>query len=279
MEEASLADQGDDLMDLPPGFRFHPTDEEIISYYLTERVMNSSFSARAIGEVDLNKCEPWDLPSNLSLYLSLWVLWFFGFGIWGVISNLLLDLIVQRKQRWERRNGISFAREIGSILQAWERIELPNLDTGRPLERIKRFTRGRVVLLGWRRPLFSTEGEPPKERKAIGSCTNTDWKANSHITTSPKPQRYIYMPYNIPFSLLSFCSNPTPCLCAFSMIIIIIFFANGLALVIFFCFLVNSEGYSIFMWSIWKFCCRMNGSSVGYSTRARGSNEVLFLRR
>lgn len=66
MEEASLADQGGDvdLIDLPPGFRFHPTDEEIISHYLTEKVMNSSFSARAIGEVDLNKCEPWDLPSN-----------------------------------------------------------------------------------------------------------------------------------------------------------------------------------------------------------------------
>ena len=72
MEEASLADQGDDLMDLPPGFRFHPTDEEIISYYLTERVMNSSFSARAIGEVDLNKCEPWDLPKKAKMGEKEW---------------------------------------------------------------------------------------------------------------------------------------------------------------------------------------------------------------
>ena len=78
MEEASLVNQGeDDLMDLPPGFRFHPTDEEIISYYLTEKVMNCSFSARAVGEVDLNKSEPWDLPSNLSLsfYLTSMVIW------------------------------------------------------------------------------------------------------------------------------------------------------------------------------------------------------------
>lgn len=53
-----------ELIDLPPGFRFHPTDEEIITCYLTEKVMNSNFSASAIGEADLNKCEPWDLPSE-----------------------------------------------------------------------------------------------------------------------------------------------------------------------------------------------------------------------
>lgn len=47
---------------LPPGFRFHPTDEELVSYYLTKKVLDSSFAVRAIAEVDLNKCEPWDLP-------------------------------------------------------------------------------------------------------------------------------------------------------------------------------------------------------------------------
>lgn len=47
---------------LPPGFRFHPTDEELITYYLTHKVSDYGFVARAIAEVDLNKCEPWDLP-------------------------------------------------------------------------------------------------------------------------------------------------------------------------------------------------------------------------
>jgi hypothetical protein len=47
---------------LPPGFRFHPTDEELVSYYLTKKVLDSSFAVHAIAEVDLNKCEPWDLP-------------------------------------------------------------------------------------------------------------------------------------------------------------------------------------------------------------------------
>ncbi|MCL7050285.1 hypothetical protein MKW94_000064 [Papaver nudicaule] len=47
---------------LPPGFRFHPTDEELITYYLIKKVLDSSFTVKAIAEVDLNKCEPWDLP-------------------------------------------------------------------------------------------------------------------------------------------------------------------------------------------------------------------------
>lgn len=69
MEEAIVVNKlGEDLIDLPPGFRFHPTDEEIITYYLTEKVMNSSFSATAIGEADLNKCEPWDLPSKFFFF-------------------------------------------------------------------------------------------------------------------------------------------------------------------------------------------------------------------
>ncbi|KAF3792472.1 CUP-SHAPED COTYLEDON 2 protein [Nymphaea thermarum] len=47
---------------LPPGFRFHPTDEELVAYYLTRKVADSAFVAKAITVVDLNRCEPWDLP-------------------------------------------------------------------------------------------------------------------------------------------------------------------------------------------------------------------------
>lgn len=52
---------------LPPGFRFHPTDEELVSYYLTQKVVNGNFIFQAIGEVDFNKCEPWDLPDKAKL--------------------------------------------------------------------------------------------------------------------------------------------------------------------------------------------------------------------
>jgi No apical meristem (NAM) protein len=49
---------------LLPGFRFHPTDEELISYYLLRKAMDASFSSITIGDIDLIKFEPWDLPGT-----------------------------------------------------------------------------------------------------------------------------------------------------------------------------------------------------------------------
>jgi hypothetical protein len=49
-------------MELPPGFRFHPTDEELITHYLARKTAHPRFAPLAVGEADLNKCEPWDLP-------------------------------------------------------------------------------------------------------------------------------------------------------------------------------------------------------------------------
>ncbi|MCL7037249.1 hypothetical protein MKW94_015800 [Papaver nudicaule] len=73
MESVSVINIGDDQqMDLPPGFRFHPTDEELITHYLSLKVLDSNFDARAIGEVDLNKCEPWDLPWRAKMGEKEW---------------------------------------------------------------------------------------------------------------------------------------------------------------------------------------------------------------
>lgn len=71
MENTSGLSKEEENMELPPGFRFHPTDEELISHYLSPKVLNDRFCARAIGEVDLNKCEPWDLPCTFSKPYSL----------------------------------------------------------------------------------------------------------------------------------------------------------------------------------------------------------------
>lgn len=72
MEEPVVVNKGDDPLDLPPGFRFHPTDEEIITCYLTEKVLDRGFSATAIGEADFNKCEPWDLPKKAKMGEKDW---------------------------------------------------------------------------------------------------------------------------------------------------------------------------------------------------------------
>ncbi|CAA3006001.1 CUP-SHAPED COTYLEDON 2-like [Olea europaea subsp. europaea] len=57
---------------LPPGFRFHPTDEELITYYLLKKVLDCNFTSRAIAEVDLNKCEPWQLPGKAKMGEKEW---------------------------------------------------------------------------------------------------------------------------------------------------------------------------------------------------------------
>ncbi|XP_068495509.1 NAC domain-containing protein 86 isoform X2 [Phaseolus vulgaris] len=49
---------------LPPGFRFHPTDEELVSYYLRRKINGRKIELEIIPEVDLYKCEPWDLPGK-----------------------------------------------------------------------------------------------------------------------------------------------------------------------------------------------------------------------
>ncbi|XVF50097.1 hypothetical protein PTKIN_Ptkin04bG0067300 [Pterospermum kingtungense] len=77
MANIDVVGQEDEQMDLPPGFRFHPTDEELISHYLYKKVLNINFSARAIGEVDLNRSEPWELPWKAKMGEKEW--YFFCF--------------------------------------------------------------------------------------------------------------------------------------------------------------------------------------------------------
>ncbi|XP_021670159.2 NAC domain-containing protein 92-like isoform X4 [Hevea brasiliensis] len=57
---------------LPPGFRFHPTDEELITYYLVNKISDANFTGKAIADVDLNKCEPWDLPGKAKMGEKEW---------------------------------------------------------------------------------------------------------------------------------------------------------------------------------------------------------------
>ncbi|TQD98503.1 hypothetical protein C1H46_015751 [Malus baccata] len=46
---------------VPPGFRFHPTDEELVDYYLRKKVTSRRIDLDVIKDVDLYKIEPWDL--------------------------------------------------------------------------------------------------------------------------------------------------------------------------------------------------------------------------
>lgn len=49
---------------LPPGFRFHPTDEELVVHYLKKRVASAPLPVSIIAEVDIYKFDPWELPGK-----------------------------------------------------------------------------------------------------------------------------------------------------------------------------------------------------------------------
>lgn len=45
-----------------PGFRFSPTDVELISYYLKKKTEGCDKCNEVISEVEICRYEPWDLP-------------------------------------------------------------------------------------------------------------------------------------------------------------------------------------------------------------------------
>lgn len=51
---------------LPAGFRFHPTDEELIVHYLKKKVTPSSSNPTPsiIADINLYNFNPWELPGD-----------------------------------------------------------------------------------------------------------------------------------------------------------------------------------------------------------------------
>jgi len=58
---------------VPPGFRFHPTDEELVDYYLRKKVASRRIDLNVIKDVDLYKIEPWDLQGQY-IYIVIYML-------------------------------------------------------------------------------------------------------------------------------------------------------------------------------------------------------------
>lgn len=72
MDEERFIDQNIDKADhevMLPGFRFHPTDEELVGFYLRRKVNHKPLSIELIKQLDIYKYDPWDLPSKNNLPL------------------------------------------------------------------------------------------------------------------------------------------------------------------------------------------------------------------
>nr|QWO78738.1 NAC transcription factor 17 [Fagopyrum tataricum subsp. potanini] len=51
-------------LQMPPGFRFHPTDEELVVHYLCRKSAGQPIAVPIIAELDLYKFDPWQLPGK-----------------------------------------------------------------------------------------------------------------------------------------------------------------------------------------------------------------------
>lgn len=49
---------------VPPGFRFHPTEEELVGYYLKRKINSLQIDLDVIIDIDLYKIEPWDIQGT-----------------------------------------------------------------------------------------------------------------------------------------------------------------------------------------------------------------------
>jgi len=89
----------------PPGFRFHPTDEELVLHYLCRKCINQQIAVPIIAEIDLYKYDPWDLPGNfqiqITLYLNIFLFYYF-------ISEMLKYFFLMYRNGVVRRERVVF---------------------------------------------------------------------------------------------------------------------------------------------------------------------------
>ncbi|KAH0659252.1 hypothetical protein KY289_028000 [Solanum tuberosum] len=145
-----------DEKNLPPGFRFHPSDEELITYYLSNKVSDFSFTTRAIADVDLNKSEPWDLPAKASMGEKEW--YFFS----------------QKDRKYPTGLRTNRATEAGY----WK-------TTGKD----KEIFRGGVELVGMKKTLVFYKGRAPKGEKT--NWVMHEYRLQSNLGFKPPKEEWV----------------------------------------------------------------------------------------
>lgn len=69
------------MEELLPGYRFYPTEEELVSFYLHNKLQGKrEDTCRVIPTVDIYRKEPWDLPSTFYLPLICTFLYMFYYA-------------------------------------------------------------------------------------------------------------------------------------------------------------------------------------------------------
>ncbi|KAI3445527.1 hypothetical protein Pfo_002192 [Paulownia fortunei] len=70
-DSSSKQDEHEDDM-VMPGFRFHPTEEELVEFYLRRKVEGKRFNVELITFLDLYRYDPWELPALAAIGEKEW---------------------------------------------------------------------------------------------------------------------------------------------------------------------------------------------------------------
>lgn len=172
------------LKSLPLGFRFHPKDEELVNHYLKNKMTGRIKSeVEVIPEIDVCKCEPWELPGTPILYSSclgmhlfdrnaifMWSFWLILVG--GVEKSLIKSedpewfFFAAKDRKYPSGNRSNRATKHGY----WKA-------TGR--DRVIRSSGGKGSVIGMKKTLVFHEGRAPKG-------VRTYWIMHEYRTTEPE---------------------------------------------------------------------------------------------
>ncbi|KAG0461368.1 hypothetical protein HPP92_021665 [Vanilla planifolia] len=132
-----MEEEGQQSSQFPPGFRFHPTDQELIKQYLWKKATGSlPMEWAIIADIDLYKFNPWELPEKA----------LFGQGEWFFFSPR--DRKYPNGVRPNRAAGLGYWKATG---------------TDKPI-----LAAGSAQCIGVKKALVFYRGRPPKG-------TKTEW--------------------------------------------------------------------------------------------------------
>ncbi|KAL9994752.1 putative transcription factor NAM family [Helianthus debilis subsp. tardiflorus] len=159
MEVSKLNFIKDGAIRLPPGFRFQPTDQEIVFQYLIRKVFSCSLPAAIVPEIiNICKLNPWDLP-----------------GEWEQDRYFFSKNEAKYGHGSTRPSGDGYWKETGFDKQITSRCCNNNL-----------ITRKKEIIMGMKKTLVFYKGKPVNP----GSTTRTCWIMHEyrlvHSTYSPK---------------------------------------------------------------------------------------------
>ncbi|KAL5975690.1 hypothetical protein ACLOJK_020016 [Asimina triloba] len=147
MEKAGCVEKEEEAAVVLPGFRFHPTDEELVGFYLRRKVEKKPTRIELIKQTDIYKYDPWDLPRKSDFVVrNTWVATLFL----AMLGNPKLH---NRESNWlcyREKDQTQFSEDSKGTIQdnTWLKKSTPGSHPGAKVRRVKKIQGTEVSNVG-----------------------------------------------------------------------------------------------------------------------------------